>query len=468
MTDLRDRETPVDTDGGAAEAAPHAASPDGATVQAAPAHVPAAPAPAAQVPAAQLAAANVSRVLTPERQPGRDVAAGGRTLELRALDPAELAPRRRTSWSIVLSLLALIVLPVGGGAVYLFGVASDQYVAETRFAVRKADAAHGSDGVEAPNGGAATTSSLLSGGVNLAGEDAEIVASYIHSRAAVDDVARQLDVRAIFQRPEADAWARLKADASAEELAAYWNRMVSVYVQSSSGIVIVSANAFRREDALALARAILVSAEQLANSLTVKMRADQTNLAEGEVKRSEAAVRVALADLTKFRNAEHLIDPTESSQAAGKLLLQLMSDRIATEGQLFVAERAQGPDAPGLNGTRARLASINTHITELQDQVAGKKAQSKNLAATLSRFEELELKKEFAEKLFDFARQGLQRAQLTALSQSIYLAVFMQPSLPQEAAYPERFTDFFLILLAAVMTWVSGATVTASILDHRL
>ena len=401
------------------------------------------------------------------RRVDHDVPRAGAVLDLRTADQLELEPRRKRNWTIIFSLIAIVLLPVIASGVYLFAFASDQYVAETRFAVRKSDAPHATDGVDASSGTVAT-SSMLSGGVNLAGEDAEIIASYIHSRAAVDDVSKMLDLRAIFQRPEADFWARLPRDAKAEDLTTYWNKMIGVYVESSSGIVIVSASAFRREDALALTRAILTSAENLANSLTLKMRTDQTKLAEDEVKRSESGVSSALVNLTAFRNAQQVIDPVEASQSTGKLLLGLMSDKITTEGQLFVTQRSQGPNAPGIGGTKARLESINKHIADLQNQLAGKKDASKNMAATMSKFEQLEVAKDFAEKMFDFSRLGLERAQLNAMTQSIYLAVFMPPSLPQDVTYPERFTDFFLILLAAVMTWISGATITASILDHRL
>ena len=93
--------------------------------------------------------------------------------------------------------------------------------------------------------------------------------------------------------------------------------MVSVYVETTSGIVSVSASAFRREDALALTKAILATSEDLANTLTLKVRADQNRLAEDEVRRSESRVRFALADLTSFRDAQHLIDPVETSTSTG-------------------------------------------------------------------------------------------------------------------------------------------------------
>lgn len=408
----------------------------------------------------------VGRALTPfRRTKAQDVV----TVPVVGRAPPIEEPRSRVKMVVVLTFVAVVLLPAAFAGVYLFAFASDQFVAEARFAVRNASANSGADGVTgevgAMGGGAA---SLLAGGPNLAGEDAQIIASYIHSRAAIEEVSRHIDVRAIFERPEADFWARLPAKASAEELTKYWNRMIGVYVETSSGIVQVSAATFRREDSLDLTKAILSASETLANSLNLKMQADQTRLAEDEVRRSEGNVRFALADLTAFRNSQHLIDPTESAQSTGKLLLQLMSDKIETEGKLYVMQRAQGANAPGITGIKARLDSINTHVAELQNQMAGDKQASKNMASTLARFEELELKKTFSEKMFEYSRVALERARQAAIRQSIYLAMIVPPSLPQDFTYPERFTVFFIVLLVAFMTWASGSVITASVLDHRL
>lgn len=417
-----------------------------------------------QMPRASL----VGRALTPfKRTKSRELTVPAAKF---SISPDQLVePRGRFKMLIILTLFVVVALPTVAAGVYLFAFSSDQYVAEARFAVRNAEAPSGADGVVGEVGGiGGGAAALLGGGPNLAGEDAGIIASYIHSRAAIEDISRQIDIRAIFERPEADFWARLPSNATAEDLSKYWNRMVTIYIETSSGIVQVSVSAFRRQDALDLTKAILTASEKLANSLNLKMQADQTRLAEDEVRRSEGSVRFALADLTSFRNSQHLIDPVESAQSTGKLLLQLMGDKIETEGKLYVMQRAQGANAPGIIGIKARLDSINTHVTELQNQMAGDKEASKNMAATLSRFEELELKKVFAEKMFEFARQGLERARLSSIRQSIYLAVFVPPTLPQDYTYPERYLDLFFVLLVSFMTWSSGAVMSASVLDHRL
>lgn len=379
-------------------------------------------------------------------------------------DGFDLEPEPRSKANIVLiSLIIVVLLPILTAGTYLFFIASDQYAAETRFAVKTVSAAT-SDGGK----GDTSPAAVLTSGGSLGGQEADIVANYIQSRAIIDDIARTVDVRAIFHRPEADFWASLPSDASAEDLTIYWKKMISVYIESTSGIVTVEARAFRREDALLLAKAIVQSSETLVNALSSNVRADAVRHAEDEIRRSEADVRFALADLTVFRNSQGLIDPVKSAEQSGKLLLQLMGDKIQIEGQLFVSQRTTGPNAPGVAATKARLESIDAHIATLQQQLAGDKTTKSNMAATISKFEELDLKRQFAERMYGFARDGMDRARLIAERQSVYLAVFVPPSLPQDYAYPLRFSDFALIAMAAMVAWSCGATIWASVLDHRL
>ena len=376
------------------------------------------------------------------------------------------------------SFVAIVVLPIVIVGVYLFAIARDQYSAEASFAVRQAESlssgdtsaisSSGESQVASSSGQQASTGSFIGGMPNLGGQDAEIVANYIHSRAIIDTISRSIDVRAIYRRPEADFWARLSNHASEEDLAKYWNKMVSVYIQSTSGIVTVSVSAFRREDALVLTDAVLKASEELVNTLSEKIRADAMRTAENEVRSSEGQVRFALGQLMDFRNAKHLIDPVKSSEANGKLLQELLLAKIDAEGQLFVVQKTTGVDAPGVNSLKAKLESIDAHVTDLKEQMAGSKEISTNLAATISQFEQLELRKKFAERMYGFARDGVERARIASERQQIYLATFAPAKLPQDYSYPLRWTDFLLIALAVIMLWICNVTIAASIEDHRL
>jgi capsular polysaccharide transport system permease protein len=375
-------------------------------------------------------------------------------------EDGEASEKRSRSRLIGWSLVVIVALPAFLTGIYLFGFASDQYVAEAQFAVRMV-------GAEERRQDQAIPSLLTMSGLPSS-QDADIVADYIHSRAIVDDVSKHVDLVGMFHRPEADILAKLEDRPPVEALTSYWRRMVSVDIENTSGIVTLQTRAFRREDALALAQAVLQSSQGLVETLSDRVRTDSVKHAEDEFHRAETRVHAALGALQNFRNAQGLIDPIKSADANGKLLLQLMGDKIQLESQLFVSQRTTGLDAPGIAPMRARLDSINVQIGRLQEQMAGGTGATSNLAALISRYEDLDLNRQFAERLYTLTQEGLARARLLADRRGVYLAVFVPPSLPEQYSYPLRWSSFLLVTASAFLTWCCGATIWASVLDHRL
>src|SRR5690606_427449 len=116
----------------------------------------------------------------------------------------------RTPW-MLLSFLLMVMVPFLAALVYFAFIASDQYTAEARFAVRSmAD-----DGSE---------EKLDTGIMNMKStpQDAYVVASFIHSSEILKRLDGKIDYRAIFQHPEADFLARFDPSDSAEVFLKYW------------------------------------------------------------------------------------------------------------------------------------------------------------------------------------------------------------------------------------------------------
>jgi capsular polysaccharide transport system permease protein len=362
----------------------------------------------------------------------------------------------------LLSFIFLVVLPSIVSMVYLGFIASDQYVAEARFAVKATQLDLGRDKL------LSTLSALGSGAIpSLAGQDPYIVTSYIRSRAIIEDLSKELDLREIFRRPEADFWARLKRDASAEELVKYWNGMVAAYVDGPSAIVTVETRAFRPGDSLAVSWAIIKASEKLVNDVSARARNDQMRRAEEEVRRYEIAVRQSLLELRKYRDAEGFIDPASAATSTSQLLMQAMSEEIQLQNEVFVASRAMSPDAPTLQTLKVRLEGVDRQVQQLKSKLAGNSPEGRTVAASLAKFEELELKRIFAEKLYTMAQDALERARLRAEQQNLYLSVFVPPSLPQDAIYPERFGYSLVIPIGLLVLWGIMALIAAAVEDHR-
>lgn len=366
-----------------------------------------------------------------------------------------------------LSLIGFVVIPALVYAFYMIFLASDQYLAEARFAVRKAQGP--SSGIEkllSSNGAGGALGGTIGGGVGE--QEAQIVANYLRSPAVIEDIGNTVDVRGIFRRSEADFWARLKDKASREELLEYWNKMVSAYVDGPSVVVSVTARAFRPDDAKKLVEAALAASEQLANRLSERARRDAMRSAEAEVQRTEAAVRKALHDLRSYRDSEGLISPVMEATSTSKLLLDAMSERLKLQNEYFVSGASLSPNAPSVQTLKLRIEGLDKEIDKLKGQLTNRAADAKSISTSLVKFEELELQRVFSERMYVLAQDAMERARLKAEQQSIYIAVFLPPYLPQDALFPERYSMSAVVSFGLFLLWAVGALLFAAVEDHTL
>src|SRR5262249_10484680 len=124
------------------------------------------------------------------------------------------------------SFIILVLVPVTTGCIYFGVLASGQFVSEMRFAIRGTT-------VPLPGIDALAASGLGKLAVNSS-QDALAVADYIGSRSMVDDLAEEIDLRAVFGKRRIDWWARFRPSRPAEELLRYWRDMVQTSVELGS------------------------------------------------------------------------------------------------------------------------------------------------------------------------------------------------------------------------------------------
>lgn len=370
---------------------------------------------------------------------------------------------------------AFVILPTMVVVLYFAFVATNQYIAEMRIVVRMGRAVGGGGGLagmasQLAGGGGMPSGSLTApspeGGTSA--ENAHIVTSYIHSRAIVDEMTKLVNLREMFTRPEADFYARLKHDASIEELTIYWQRMVRVALEPMSGIIVVSVRAFRPEDAVEISKHVEALSEKLVNTISTRARADALRRATEEVRRAQGLLLASLQEMEKYRNREGLIDPVEAAKQKGKLLAKVLADLLEVESQLFVTAKSLAPDSASVRTLRTRAENLRRQAAELRSQIAGDEAQSANVAGAIARYEEVAVQQKLAQTLYTMAENGLERARVTAEAQSVYLTVFVKPGMPEDSLYPKRIQFSLLLMCTFLIVWGIGALIWAAIEDHRL
>ena len=357
----------------------------------------------------------------------------------------------------VLSFIALVLLPIMVAAVYLFVIATDQYVSEFRFSLSSIDPPR------------LDPLSLLAGNASHspAGMESQIVVQYITSRAIVDQLDASLDLRRMFSPPEADWWARLPRPTSIEALVLYWRGQVDPFYDPANGTVVVRVRAFTPAEALQLAKAIVAGSEQLVNELSARARHDTVRNAEAEVAQAEARLKTVLADIRAFRDREGLIDPGKTAEATGTLAARLRDELVRTNADLTTLKSYMRDDAPAVKVLKARIRSIETQQRVVaHDLTDPDRSRNDTLSRQLGSYEQLESERRFAEAAYQHALQGLDQARANADRQQVYIASFVPPSLPEEALYPRRWRTLGVVALIAFALWAIGGLSVQSIRDH--
>lgn len=152
----------------------------------------------------------------------------------------------------------------------------------------------------------------------------------------------------------------------------------------------------------------------------------------------------------------------------GRVLEQLIEQRLRLQTEYLVSSRAMSPEAPTLQSIKSRLDQLDIQIAAEKAKLTSQSADPNAIANLLPKYEELLVRNTFAEKLYGLAADGLERARLRAAAQTIYINVFVPPALPQDALFPERFSSPALIALVLFVLWGIGALTAALIEDHRL
>jgi capsular polysaccharide transport system permease protein len=342
-------------------------------------------------------------------------------------------------------------------AAYFYLVAAPQYVSEARIVVRSR-----SDAPQVSVGSA--ISAAMGGAGAIGGGDANSIRDFLLSHDAVMRTQDRVDLISIWQRPEADAWARLR-DTDPERLTKFFNSMVSASLDSSTGVLTLRVRSFRPEDSKAIATTLLELAEQLVNRLSARAREDALRIAREEVGIAEHRVLASRQALTDFRERQQDLDSAGSAAAAQQGIGAMENALTAARAELRERMAFMRPDNPALQVTRNRIEALERQIAaERARRTQGDGALAQQLAA----FERLMLEREFADRQLASATTSLETARIEAQRQQVYIARVVEPNLAVHALYPRKLISVGSVFLGLSVAFGIGWLLVASMRDHAV
>jgi capsular polysaccharide transport system permease protein len=378
---------------------------------------------------------------------------------------------KRYPW-VPASIAVCVLLPTLVTALFYLFVASDRFVSEARFAVR-------SNEVKAVDALGMITGLPSSQIVS----DSYIVADYIVSRDMVEGLEQRLPIRDFYR--QGDYFSRIGEGVTLEQLVEYWQEHVDVYYDSTKNTISVEVQAFNPGDADNVARQVVDMVRVLVNNLSSQARRDAVQFAASEVARSELRVRGARDDILQFRISHKDLDPAKSAEAVMGMAAQLEAERVKLASELASLSGYLSEDAPSVQILKSRIAALAGEVSRIQNQISASAdadlrgvaaaAQPGNeagvtdpdaMASVIGKYQELTLSQEFAEKAYEAAMVSLERARAEASRTQTYLAIYGQPSIAQEAAYPYRWMNISVVLALSLVLWAIGVLGFLTIRDH--
>jgi capsular polysaccharide transport system permease protein len=220
--------------------------------------------------------------------------------------------------------------------------------------------------------------------------------------------------------------------------------------------------AFRPDDAQAIAVGVLDLAEQLVNQLNSRIQKDAVSSDEDEVKRDEARLTDAQIAITAFQNKETMIDPVNNSTIVSTLVGKLQGDLAQTQAQ--ITDMAAGsPNNPGLSTLRRQADATRAQIDRERSRIT---SSEEGLADKLGQYQRLVLEREFATKALSVANTSLDGARADVRRKQLYIERIVEPNLSDISTMPQRSWITFTVLCINLLGVFIGWLVMSGVKEH--
>lgn len=367
-------------------------------------------------------------------------------------------------WGVVTSFLLLVAAPSALSWWYVTEQATDRYVSTASFSVHS----------EESN----SPLEMLGGVVDLGASssaDPDILYDFIQSQELVERIDARADLRALWAKadPGRDPVFAYHPPGTIEDMVVYWNRMVGIYNDTSTGIMDLEVQAFTPEDARLLAEMIYEESSDMINRLSDIAQEDATRVARLELEAAVERLKAAREAVTLFRNRHQIVDPQADMQSQMGILTSLQGELASTLIDLDILRDTTAESDPRIVQAEQRVEVIERRIAEERAKLgigtgdAEFGAQASAFADIVGEYEGLMVDVEFASQSYAAAYATFETALSDARRQKRYIAAHVRPTLAERAIYPRIAMTVALVTLFAFLAWSLLILIVYAIKDRR-
>lgn len=350
--------------------------------------------------------------------------------------------------------LVTVVVPTLLAILYFGLIASDVYISESRFIIRS------------PQKQTMTSlGAILQGaGLSRSQDDTYTVHDFILSRDALRKLNTQLKLDERYR--DGDLFSRfpgLDMDDSFEALHRYYQKKVSVQLDTLSSITTLRVRAFNAEEAYRVNQMLLGMSEALINQLNERSRLDMVRYAQAEVAAAEATAKAAALAVSRYRTAKEVFDPEKQSALQLQQVSRLQDELIAAKTQLAQI-KSLAPNNPQIPVLQRQVGILESEIRKETAKVAG---GERSLSSKAAEYERLALDRVFADKLLGTALASLEQARNEAQRKQLYLDRIVEPGKPDIAVEPRQLRAVLTTLVLGLIAWGVLSLLIAGVREHH-
>lgn len=397
----------------------------------------------------------------------RNKRAGDRNVERSSRNQSEPHSERNKDRSrfrrwIFVSLIAAVIAPSIAAFYYLTTVKTPLYASEARVSVRS----NVQEPSILPSGG--VSSLLTRTGISTSSadnSDVYAIQNFLLSRNAILSIGGMPRLLEAFGNEDIDSLSRIKRSATLEDALVYWRGKVSVYIDSTSGILILRVKSFNPETSLKITEDLLKEAEQLLNDMSKRSRRVALEDTEQELRSSASAMSQARAQLLEFQSRTGVIDPVETVSQIGTLIANLRLSQLERQGLLETSKRLGSSVEARRSERETEISILEEQIRSLEDQLTGQ-GRSNSIASTLRDYELLKMEEEFSSQLYKMNRTAYERARRRIEEQQQFIVRIVQPMVAERPSDPRPVADAATLFGALFVLWGIVMLLIAAVRDR--
>lgn len=350
-----------------------------------------------------------------------------------------------------------VVIPTICLAIYYGAMASDQYTSESKFVIRS------------PNKQSASGLSVMlqNIGFNASSDDSYLVRDYMTSRDAVANLNNELQIKDNYSNGEIDAFSRFGTffqDSTDENFYHYFNKKVKIVYDPASSISQLQVQAFSAEEAQKINEALLKMGDAVINRINNNAKNDILKYSAEEVETAKQKSREAADKLAEYRTQKEVFNPEGQSMIALQEISKLQDALLETQSQLLQAKTLT-PDNPQIKPLELRIKTLEKSIKEKSALVTG--SSDVSFSKRSVEYQGLQLEKELADKQLAAAIATYESAKSDFNQKQLYLELLAKPSLPDEAAKPERLKNVLSGFVFGLLLWGVLRLFVAGVREHN-